>query len=117
MIGKEIKRLLNASSYSREGLLAAFREDAPFRLEIILSTILLPLAIWLGNTGIERALLVGAWMLVPIVELLNCGLEAITDYATKTERHTLAKKTKDVGSAAVLLAIINFLIIWGFVLA
>lgn len=112
MIRAEIKRLINAARYSRDGLIAACRQDAPFRLEALASIIILPLAFYLGQTGVERALLAGSWLLVPIIELLNCGLEAVTDYATKGERHALAKKTKDVGSAAVLLSLVACAWIW-----
>ena len=116
MIKTELVRLIKAFGYSRDGLIAAFREDAPFRLEVLLSVLILPLAFWWGENGVERSLLIGSWLLVPVAELLNCGLEAITDYATKTERHTLAKKTKDVGSAAVLIASVNFGLTWLLVL-
>ena len=112
MILIEIRRLLKAFTYSRDGLVASFREDAPFRLEVLLSVIILPLAFCLGNSGVEHSLLIGSWLLVLVAELLNCGLESLTDYATKKELHPLAKKTKDVGSAAVLIAVVNFLIVW-----
>jgi diacylglycerol kinase (ATP) len=117
MIRAELIRLWKAWGYSRDGLIAATREDAPFRLEVVLSVVILPLGVWWGHTGIERALLIGSWLLVPAIELLNCGFEAITDYATKNERHALAKKTKDVGSAAVFVAIVNFLAVWILILA
>jgi len=114
-IRNEITRLIRALGYSCDGLTAAFREDAPFRLEVILSVPVLPLAFILGHTGIDHSLLAGSWLLVLVAELLNCGLEAITDYATERERHPLAKKAKDVGSAAVLVSILNFLITWYFI--
>lgn len=116
IISTELIRLYKAYGYSRDGLIAAFRQDAPFTLEVLLSALIVPLALYLGDTGVERALLVGSWLIVLSLELLNCGLEAITDYATKAERHDLAKKTKDVGSAAVLVAIVNFLLVWALVL-
>jgi diacylglycerol kinase (ATP) len=112
IVKDEIIRLWKAWHYSRDGLVAAFRQDRPFTLEVILSVFIIPLGLYAGVTGVERALLVGSWLMVPAFELLNCGLEAITDYATKAERHDLAKKTKDVGSAAVFVAIVNFLLTW-----
>lgn len=116
MILREVRRLGAAFGYSRDGLVRAFREDAPFRLEVFLSLVILPLAVWLGQNGLERAMLTSSWLLVPVAELLNCGLEALTDYTTRGERHGLAKKTKDVGSAAVLLAIVSFLLVWACIL-
>ena len=108
----EIIRLYKAFFYSMAGLKTAWQNEAPFRSEILASILILPLGFYLGQTGIERALLIGAWLLVPIVELLNCGLETITDYATKGEIHPLAKNTKDIGSAAVFLALLNTIIVW-----
>jgi diacylglycerol kinase (ATP) len=77
--------------------------------------LLLPLAIWLGRTGVERALLVGALLLVLIVELLNSGIEAVVD-RIGLERHELSGLAKDMGSAAVLVSLVNVAVIWGFVL-
>lgn len=115
-IRTELIRLWKAWGYSRDGMITAFRQDAPFRLEVILTVFIVPLGLWWGQTGVERALLVASWLMVPALELLNCGLEAITDYATKAERHDLAKKTKDVGSAAVLIALVAFWATWALVL-
>lgn len=112
----ELKRLICAFGFSRDGIIRAFRDEAAFRLEIFCSLLLIPAALYLGRDGIERALLLGSWLLVPMVELLNSALEAITDYATKLERHDLAKKTKDAGSAAVLFAAIIFATTWACVI-
>ena len=108
----EIKRLICAFSYSLDGLKRAYQDEAAFRLEARLSIILIPLGLILGDTTLERALLVASWLLVPMTELLNSGLEAITDYATDKERHDLAKKAKDAGSASVLIAAVICGIIW-----
>ncbi len=109
----ERKRLRNAFGYSCNGLRRAYCDEAAFRLEIWLSIAIIPLGFYLGVNGVERALLIGSWLLVPLVELLNSAIEAITDYATKTERHDLAKKAKDTASAAVLVSVVICAITWG----
>ncbi len=116
MIRAELTRLVKAAGYSRDGFRAALREDKPVQVEALATLAILPLAFWLGDTGVERALLAGTWLLVPVAELLNCGIEAVTDYATKGEIHPLAKKAKDVGSAAVLLTLINAIMVWALIL-
>ena len=114
--GKQgLTRLINALGYSRDGLAAAWKNEAAFREEVLLAAIAIPLAIVLGKTGIERALLIGAILLILIVEILNSGLEAVVDKASP-EKHELAKRAKDMGSAAVLLSLINAAVIWACVL-
>lgn len=114
--GKQgLTRLINALGYSRDGLAAAWKNEAAFREEVLLAAIAIPLAIVLGKTGIERALLIGATLLILIVEILNSGLEAVVDKASP-EKHELAKRAKDMGSAAVLLSLVNAAIIWACVL-
>lgn len=104
--GKQgLTRLINALGYSRDGLAAAWKNEAAFREEVLLAAIAIPLAIVLGKTGIERALLIGAILLILIVEILNSGLEAVVDKASP-EKHELAKRAKDMGSAAVLLSLL-----------
>ena len=110
-----LKRLLLATGHSWRGLKGAFVHEAAFRQELLLVVLLLPLAIWLGRTGVERALLVGALLLVLIVELLNSGIEAVVD-RIGLERHELSGLAKDMGSAAVLVSLVNVAVIWGFVL-
>ena len=112
---KGLRRLINALGYSRDGLTAAWKNEAAFREEMLLAVIAIPLAIVLGNTGIERALLIGAILLILIVEILNSGLEAVVDKASP-EKHELAKRAKDMGSAAVLLSLVNAAVIWACVL-
>lgn len=110
-----IERLLKATVYSWQGLKAAFHNEAAFRQELLLTLILTPLGLWLGENGIERALLLGALFLVMIVELLNTGIEIVVD-RFGGELHELSGRAKDVGSAAVLLSLINVGVIWGLVL-
>ena len=110
-----LKRLLLATGHSWRGLVGAFREEAAFRQELALTVVLLPLGIWLGRTGVERALLIGSLLLVLIVELLNSGIEAVVD-RVGLERHELSGLAKDMGSAAVLVSLLNVAAIWGFLL-
>lgn len=110
-----INRVIKASQFSWQGLKAAFKNEAAFRQEVILAIIFIPLAYYLGQTGSERALLISVIVLVLIVELLNSGIEAIVDRVS-TEHHELSGRAKDIGSAAVLLSLINAAIVWGLVL-
>ncbi|MBS1140915.1 MAG: diacylglycerol kinase [Proteobacteria bacterium] len=112
---KGLTRLWNALGYSRDGLSAAWKNEAAFREEVLLAAITIPLAFYLGKSGIDRALMVGSIILILIVEILNSGLEAVVDKASP-EKHELAKRAKDMGSAAVLLSLINAAAIWAFVL-
>ncbi len=110
--GKQgLTRLINALGYSRDGLAAAWKNEAAFREEVLLAAIALPLAVWLGHNGIERALLIGSVLFVLIVEILNSAVEAVVDKASP-EKHELAKRAKDMGSAAVLLSLLNALVVW-----
>ena len=110
-----IERLLNAFRYSFAGFRKCFRHEAAFRQEVFASALFLPLAVWLGETGLERAVLVGSWLLVPIVELLNSAIEAIVD-RVGLERHELSGRAKDTASAAVLLSLVFAATLWGLVL-
>lgn len=111
---KEGARLVAAFGYSRDGLKWAARQPA-FRVELIASAIMAPLALALAHNGVERALLVGSLLLVLLVECLNCGIEAAIDRIS-TELHPLSKAAKDAASAAVLLSIANAGVIWFFIL-
>lgn len=114
--GKQgLTRLFNALGYSRDGLAAAWKHEAAFREEVLLLLVAVPLALYFGQDGMARALLIGSLLLVLIVEVLNSGLEAIVDKASP-EKHELAKRAKDMGSAAVLLALINAAVVWACVL-
>ena len=112
---KGLVRLWNATGYSRDGLMAAWRHEAAFREEVLLAAVAIPLAFYFGKTGVDRALLVGSIVLILIVEILNSGLEAVVDKASP-EKHDLAKRAKDMGSAAVLLSLLNAAAIWALVL-
>jgi len=109
--GQGWRRLINASRYSLQGLRAAWINEAAFRQEVVLSTLLIPLALWLGQSGVERALLIGAILLVWIVELLNSAIEAVVD-RFGGEQHELSGRAKDIASAAVMVALINAAAVW-----
>jgi diacylglycerol kinase (ATP) len=114
--GKQgIARLINAIGYSRDGLGAAWKNEAAFREEVMFAIVAIPLALFLGNSGVDRALLIGSILLILIVEILNSGLEAIVDKASP-EKHELAKQAKDMGSAAVMLSLVNAAVVWACVL-
>jgi len=106
-----LKRIWNAFFYSIDGFKAALRHEDAFRQEALLAAIMLPLAFLMGKTGVEKALLSGSVLLVLMVELLNSGIEAVVDKASP-EANELAKRAKDMGSAAVMLTLLNALIVW-----
>ena len=110
-----LRRLINAFGYSMEGLKAAHKNEDAFRQEVRLALLLIPLALYLGHNAIDRALMIGCVFLVVIVELLNSSVEATVDRIS-LDHHLLAKRAKDIGSAAVLLSLINLVIVWGLVL-
>jgi len=110
-----IKRLANAFTYSVAGSLAAFKHEDAFRQEVILSTILIPLAIYLGQTVIEQALMITSILLIIIVELLNSSVEATVDRIS-VKRHKLSKRAKDIGSAAVFFSLVNAAVVWFLIL-
>jgi diacylglycerol kinase (ATP) len=111
-----LRRILNATGYSWAGLTAAYRHEDAFRQEVFLAVLLIPLALYLGETGIERALMVGTVLLVLIVELLNSALEAAVDRIS-LEHHLLIKRAKDMGSAAVMASLVNVVVVWALVLS
>lgn len=109
-----IRRLWNALFYSFDGLGDAYRNESAFRQEVLLAVILVPTAFWLNVTPAERALLIASVLLVMIVELLNTGVEAAIDRIS-FERHTLSKRAKDIGSAAVLVSLLLLAAVWGVI--
>ncbi len=109
--GLRLGHVIRAAGYSLKGLRAAFQEENAFRVELVLFVILAPLGIWLGTDGVERALLVGSLILVLVVELINSGIEAVVDRIS-SEHHPLSGRAKDVGAAAVLVAIVNTIVVW-----
>jgi diacylglycerol kinase (ATP) len=110
-----LQRILNATRYSLAGLAAAIRHEAAFRQELMLAVVLVPLGLWLGNDGAERALLAGSVLVVLVVELLNSAIEAVVDRVS-LEDHDLAKRAKDYGSAAVMAALATAGLVWILVL-
>jgi diacylglycerol kinase (ATP) len=110
-----LTHLWNATRNTGRGLAAAFRNEAAFRQASIAAMLLSPMGIWLGNNGIERALLLGSLLLILMVELLNSGVEAVVD-RVGLERHHLSGLAKDVASAAVGIAILNAVLVWVLVL-
>jgi diacylglycerol kinase (ATP) len=110
-----VGRVLRAFGSSVKGFRGAYREEAAFRQELLLACVVAPLGVWLGHSGIERALLVAPVLIVLIVELLNSAIEATVD-RIGTERHVLAGLAKDIGSAAVLLSFILVAVVWVLVL-
>ena len=110
-----LRRLFNALGYSLEGFKAAFKHEDAFRQEVFLAVVLIPLGIYLGHNAIEQALMIASVLLVLIVELLNSAIEAAVDH-TSTDHHALAKRAKDIGSAAVLLALSIVVVVWGLIL-
>ena len=112
---KGLTRLINALGYSRDGLRAAWQNEAAFREEILLAAITIPLALFLAKNGVDRALMIGSIILILIVEILNSAVEAVVDKASP-EKSELAKRAKDMGSAAVLLSLLNAVAIWACIL-
>jgi diacylglycerol kinase (ATP) len=106
-----IKRILNACVYSYYGYKATWQNEAAFRQEVALLVVTTPLALWLGQTVIEKLLLIGCLVLVLLVELLNSAIEAAVD-RVGLEHHELSGRAKDIGSAAVNLALIWAAITW-----
>ena len=105
-----LTRVINAFGYSMKGLRAAFINEAAFRQELLLFIVMTPLAIWLGQNGIEQALLIGSLFVVLIAELMNSAIEAIVD-RVGSEWHELSGRAKDIGSAAVLIALVNVFVV------
>ncbi|MES2636472.1 MAG: diacylglycerol kinase [Pseudomonadota bacterium] len=110
-----LRRLLNAFGYSLDGFKAAYKHEDAFRQEVLLAAIFIPLAFYLEQAVLNRTLMIGSILLLLIVELLNSAIEAVVDRVS-IERHELAKRAKDIGSAAVFIALVNVVIIWCLIL-
>jgi diacylglycerol kinase (ATP) len=110
-----LTRLINALKYSFAGLKEAYRNEDAFRQEVTLAVILIPLAFLLEHAMLGRALMIAAVLLVIIVELLNSAIEATVDRISLDD-HNLAKRAKDIGSAAVLISLVNLFVVWLLVL-
>jgi diacylglycerol kinase (ATP) len=110
-----LERIWNASLHSLEGLAAAFRHEEAFRQEVVAALVLVPIALAVPASGAGKAAMVGSVLLVLVVELLNSAIESVTDRVS-LEDHVLAKRAKDMGSAAVMLSLINVPAVWLLVL-
>jgi diacylglycerol kinase (ATP) len=110
-----LQRLINATRHSIAGFIAAARHESAFRQELVLAAVMVPLGLVLGADGVERALLAGSVLLVLVVELLNSAVEAALDRIS-LEHHDLTKRAKDLGSAAVMLALVLAGLVWLLVL-
>ncbi|NOU00276.1 MAG: diacylglycerol kinase [Gallionella sp.] len=111
-----LQRIVRALIYSLDGLRTAFRHEAAFRQEALLSCLLIPTALLLPISIISKALMVFSVLAVLIIELLNSAIEAAVDH-TSLEQHPLAKRAKDIGSAAVLLSLLNVVMVWLIILS
>lgn len=113
--GIGMARLKRAITCSYAGISTAWRNEEAFRQELLLSAVLVPLACWLGDNGVERALLAGSLVVVLIVELLNTAVEVVVNRIS-TDRHELSGLAKDLGSAAVSMSLVHAGIVWLLVL-
>lgn len=109
-----LNRIVHATLFSISGLNAAWRNEAAFRQEVLLCVVLIPASIWVGETAVERSLLIGSCLLILIVELINSAVEAVVDRVS-VERHELSGRAKDLGSAAVLVSLLLATIVWGLI--
>lgn len=112
---KGMQRIINAFGYSIKGFKACYKHEEAFRQELFALLLLLPLGFWLGQSGIERALLVGSLLIIPLTELFNSAIEAVVD-RFGGELHELSGRAKDIGSAAVFLSIVLATVVWALVL-
>ena len=109
-----IARIINAFGYSVQGIKAAIVHESAFRQELILLVLLVPAAIWLGENWLQYILLIASLLLVLIVELVNSAIEAVVDRISD-EHHELAGRAKDMGSAAVFIAMVNVILVWAII--
>ena len=110
-----LSRIVRALGYSLTGLHDCFRHEAAFRQEVFAALLIIPAGLWIGGNGVERALLVGSWLLVMVVELLNSAVEATVD-RFGPEHHALSGRAKDMASAAVFIVIGLAALVWGLIL-
>ncbi|EGV19427.1 diacylglycerol kinase [Thiocapsa marina] len=109
------RRVVYAFGYSMKGFKACFELEEAFRQEVFLLIPLIPLGLWFGDSAVERAMLVGSLLIVPIVELLNSAIEANVD-RVGMERNELSARAKDIASAAVFSSIVFAVVVWGLIL-
>ena len=110
-----LTRVIRAFGYSFKGFRACYRHEAAFRQEVWVGIVVIPLGIWLGYDGVEKALLTASWLLVLIVELLNSAVEATVD-RFGPEHHKLSGRAKDIGSASVFAAVSLAILVWALIL-
>lgn len=110
-----LRRVWNALFYSMSGFRAAFKHEDAFRQEVILAAILIPAAFFLRHAAVDRAILIGSVLLVLLAELVNSAIEATVDRIS-LEDHKLAKRAKDIGSAAVFVTLVNVVAMWALIL-
>ena len=109
-----LRHVLKATGYSLAGLKAAWQHEAAFRQEATLMALLVPVGLWLGRSGADRALLIGSCMVVMVAELLNSAVEAVVD-RTGLDQHPLSGRAKDLGSAAVFMSLANVVVVWALI--
>lgn len=110
-----ITRIIKAGVFSWQGFKAAYKHEEAFRQEFWLAIVLIPVGLFVGENGVEKALLVSSVLLLMLVEIINSSIEAVVD-RFGSELHELSGRAKDMGSAAVFLAVVILLVIWGLVL-
>ena len=117
MIGSEfdILRLLRATKHALRGFRDAFRSQVSIRQEVLIILVMTPLALWLGESGVERALMIGALLLILLTELMNAAIEMTVD-RIGPERHELSRKAKDMAAAAVLVSLVTAATVWLLIL-
>lgn len=111
MVNTGLKRLWNALHYSLAGFAAAYKNEAAFRQELLLALVLIPAVMFLPVSATGKTLMIASVLLVLVVELLNSAIEAVVDRIS-LENHELAKRAKDMGSAAVMLSLVNLAVVW-----
>ena len=112
---KGLKRIINATVFSWQGIKSTYKHEEAFRQEVMLFVVALPMALWLGDSALEKGLMISSILLVLVVEIINSAIEAVVD-RFGGEIHELSGRAKDMGSAAVTLSLLNALIIWVAVL-
>lgn len=110
-----VTRWVKALGFTWLGLKATYKHEEAFRQEVLLLIVSTPLALWLGDTGIEKALMIGSVLLLMVIELLNSAIEAVVD-RFGGEIHELSGRAKDMGSAAVFIGMIITVLVWGMIL-
>ena len=108
------RHIKNAVIYSWAGLKAAWDNEMAFRTEVIVIALIMPIGIWIGETAVQWALLIGSSMLVLITELLNSAVENVVDRIGR-EHHLLSKQAKDLGSAAAAVSMLTAVVVWGLI--